>query len=438
MIVALAIKSLRNRKFTAALTVLSIALAVVLLLGVERIRHEARESFASTISGTDLIVGARSSPVHLLLYAVFRIGNPTNNVRWDSYRAFAQRPEVAWTIPISLGDSHRGFRVLGTTQDYFDHYRFARDRKLQFASGKPFQDTHDAVLGAEVAEKLGYGIGRDIVIAHGTGDVSFALHKDHPFRVVGVLARTGTPVDRTVHVSLQGLDAVHAHHHDEGEVVDPLAAALEAKDQHAHDEDHDEDDHDATEKHGDLESHRKISAFLLGLKSRSAALSMQRMVNDYSGEPLTAILPGPTLQEVWDMVGVAEKTLLAVSALVVVVGLTGMLVALLTSLSERRREMAILRSVGARPVHIFSLILGEATFLTLCGVALGIAALYAALLACGPWLESQLGLMISVSWPSPYELWLIVLVGIAGMLIGLIPAYRIYRYSLADGMTIRI
>ena len=433
MIIALAIKSLRNRKFTAALTVLSIALAVVLLLGVERIRHEARESFASTISGTDLIVGARSSPVHLLLYAVFRIGNPTNNVRWDSYRAFADRPEVAWSIPISLGDSHRGFRVLGTTRDYFDHYRFARDRKLQFAIGKPFRDTHDAVLGAEVAEKLGYGIGRDIVIAHGTGDVSFALHQDQPFRVAGVLARTGTPVDRTVHVSLQGLDAVHARH-DEGEASDPLAAALAAKDQHAHDE----DGHDATEEHGDIQSHRKISAFLLGLKSRAAALSVQRLVNEYSGEPLTAILPGPTLQEVWDMVGVAEKTLLAVSALVVVVGLTGMLVALLTSLSERRREMAILRSVGARPVHIFSLILGEATFLTLCGVALGITALYAALLACGPWLESQLGLMISVSWPSPHELWLIVLVGVAGVLIGLIPAYRIYRYSLADGMTIRI
>ena len=167
MILELAIKSLRNRKFTSALTVLSIALAVVLLLGVERIRQEARESFASTISGTDLIVGARSSPVHLLLYSVFRIGNATNNVRWDTYRALASRPEVAWTIPLSLGDSHRGFRVLGTTPDYFTHFRYARDRKLELVQGVPFTEAHDAVLGAEVADALGYHLGQSIVIAHG-------------------------------------------------------------------------------------------------------------------------------------------------------------------------------------------------------------------------------------------------------------------------------
>ena len=127
----LAAKSLRNRKFTATLTVLSIALAVALLLGVERIRQESRASFASTVSGTDLIVGARGSPVHLLLYSVFHIGNATNNIAWDSYRAIAQRPEVAWTIPLSLGDSHRGFRVLGTTSEYFEHLRFARQRRLR-------------------------------------------------------------------------------------------------------------------------------------------------------------------------------------------------------------------------------------------------------------------------------------------------------------------
>jgi putative ABC transport system permease protein len=176
----------------------------------------------------------------------------------------------------------------------------------------------------------------------------------------------------------------------------------------------------------------------VGLKSRAAALSMQRAVNQYEGEPLTAILPGATLQEVWEIVGAAEKTLFAVSVLVVVVGLAGMLVALLTSLSERRREMAVLRSVGARPMHVFALILGEAGFLTLVGIALGVAALYVGLLAGQPWLEARLGLFIAVGWPSAHELGLVALVGVAGVLIGLIPAYRIYRYSLADGMTIRI
>ncbi|HWQ39962.1 MAG TPA: ABC transporter permease [Burkholderiales bacterium] len=420
MIFALALKSLRNRTATAGLTVLSIALAVMLLLGVERIRTESREGFAATISGTDLIVGARTSPAHLLLYSVFRIGNPTNNLRWASYRAIAQRREVAWTIPLSLGDSHRGFRVLGTTADYFAHYRFSRGRRLELASGRVFEKTHDAVLGAEVAEKLNYKVGDRLVIAHGAGEVSFSLHEEQPFEIVGVLARTGTPVDRTVHVTLDGLDALHAK---EQEAADALAELLQGA---------------PNEHRAGVGSAHTISAFLVGLKSRPAALAMQRVINEYPGEPLTAILPGVTLQEIWEIAGAIEKTLFAVSALVLVVGLAGMLVALLTSLAERRREMAILRSVGARPAHVFGLMLGEAAFLTLLGIAVGLAALYLALLAGRPWLESRLGLFLTVGPPSTHEFGLMIVVAMAGLVIGLLPAYRIYRYSLADGMTIRI
>jgi len=432
VIAGLAVKSLRNRKLTAALTVVSIALAVVLLLGVERIRSEARESFASTVSGTDLIVGARASPVHLLLFSVFHIGNATSNIRWDTYVAIASRPELAWSIPISLGDSHRGFRVLGTSLDYFEHFRYARDHRLELARGKRLEGPHDAVLGAEVTRALRYKVGESIVIAHGTGEVSFSLHEDQPFRVVGVLAPTGTPVDRTVHVSLEGLDAIHAGH---DEAADPLAAALRAAEE---DGQRGAADQRSVQAPGGALPRRTISAFLVGLKSRSAALAMQRFVNEYAPEPLTALLPGPTLQEVWELVGAAEKTLLAVSGLVVIVGLVGMLVALLTSLSERRREMAVLRSLGARPSHVFGLILGEAALLTLAGIGLGLAVLYLGLLAGRVWLESRFGLHIGVGWPSVHEVGLIISVTVAGVLIGLIPAYRIYRYSLADGMTIRV
>ena len=414
MIAALAVKSLRNRKFTAVLTTLSIALSVLLLLGVERIRHESRESFTATISGTDLVVGARTSPVNLLLSAVFHIGNATNNIEWKSYRAIAARPDIAWTIPLSLGDSHRGYRVLGTTPAYFEHLRFARDRPLVLEQGRPFDGEQDAVLGADVAQALRYRVGDSIVIAHGAGDVSFALHDQHPFRVTGVLARTGTPVDRTVHVTLAGLDAVHE---DVAGGEDPLAAIIGTKQR--------------------TDAPRAITAFLVGLKSRGAALSAQRAVNEYAGEPLTAVLPGVALQEVWEITGAVEKSLFAVSALVVVVGMSGMLVSLLTSLGERRREMAVLRSLGARPVQIFSLILGEAAFLTAMGIMLGAIALYAGLLAGRSWLESRLGLYIAVGLPSPEEGGLIALVAAAGLLIGLIPAWRSYRYSLADGMIVR-
>jgi putative ABC transport system permease protein len=416
VIAGLALKSLRNRRATAALTVASIALAVLLLLGVERIREESRESFASAVSGTDLIVGARTSPVHLLLASVFHIGSVASNVGWESYRALSQRPEVAWTIPLSLGDSHRGYRVLGTDAGYYEHLRFGRGRRLEFVQGRAPRDEGEAALGAEVAQALRYKAGDAIVIAHGAGEVSFLQHERHPFTITGVLARTGTPADRTVHVSLQGLDAVH----DEGAVEeDPIAAALRE---------------DAV---GQGHPPKAISAFLVGLKSRPAALGFQRSVNEYAGEPLTAILPGVALQEVWEITAAVERTLLGVSALVVAVGLAGMLVALLTSLGERRREMAVLRSVGARPAQIFALLLGEAGLLTLAGIALGVMALYALLLGGQGWIESRLGLVIVVGWPPARELALMGIVALAGLLIGLVPAWRVYRLSLADGMTIR-
>ncbi|MEQ1880249.1 MAG: ABC transporter permease [Burkholderiales bacterium] len=420
MMAWLAVRSLRNRWFTAGLTVFSIALAVTLLLGVERIRQASREGFAATISGTDLVVGARASPVHLLLYSVFHIGNATNNLRWASYETVARRPEVTWTIPLSLGDSHRGFRVLGTSAEYFRHFRFARERRLEFREGAAFESDKDAVVGAEVAATLGYRPGDSIVIAHGAGDVSFSLHERHPLIVSGVLARTGTPVDRTVHVSLESLDEMHEDS-GAGSTSDPLAAMLHTLG----------DNSLAT-------SSRTLSAFLVGLHTRSSALPMQRWVNEFADEPLTAVLPGVALQEVWEITGAAERALFAVSALVAIVGLAGMLVALLTGINERRREMAILRSVGARPIHVFALILGETALLTLTGIALGIAILYMGLIGGQSWLESRLGIFIAAGWPGVREFGLMAMVAMAGLLIGLLPAWRTYRYSLSDGLTLRM
>ena len=432
MIVDLAWKSLRNRRVTVALTVLSIALSVTLLLGVERIRAQARENFTSTISGTDLVVGARTSAVHLLLFSVFRIGDANNNVRWDSYRDIAARPDVAWTIPLSLGDSHRGYRVLGTNADYFTHLRYARDRTLQFAAGGPFAGHTEAVLGADVARALGYGLGQSLVVAHGTGEEAFIEHAAQPFRVSGILARTGTPADRTIHESHEGRDGLHADRPDK-HPVDPLAAAaLAARDKHGH----------AAAASGapaaDRTDQRTISAFLVGLKSRAAALGAQRAINEFDEEPLTAILPGVTLLEVWDLVGTAERALRAVSLMVVAVGLAGMLIALLTGLNERRREMSVLRSVGARPAHVFGLILGEAGLLTALGLLLGIAGLYAGLWLGGGWLEARYGLAMSLRAPSAFELGVIALIFLCGLLVGTLPALRSYRYSVADGMTVRL
>lgn len=420
-ILHLTLRSVRNRRLTAALTLVSIALSVALLLGVERLRNDARASFASTIAGTDLVVGARSGPVQLLLYAVFRIGNATSNVRWQSIEAVRAHPAVKWVVPLSLGDSHRGFRVLGTDAGYFEHYRYGRGRPLAFAAGRAFSGTLDGVfeaaIGAEVAETLGYAVGSRIVVAHGAGEVSFAEHADKPFAVVGVLARTGTPVDRTVHVSLEAIEAIHLDWQG-GAPLPGLAIAPEEV------------------RKFDLRP-RAVTAALVGLESRAAVLRVQRFVNEYRDEPLLAILPGATLQELWSLVGVAERALLAVSALVVAVGLAGLAAVMVASLGERRRELAILRALGASPREVFALLAAEALLLALAGCALGLLLLYAAVGTLSPRLESQWGLVVTLAPPSAREALLLAAVVGAGLLASLVPGWRAYRLSLADGMTVR-
>ena len=213
-LLTLAARSAWHRRGTLVLVVLSIALATLLLLTLERMRSDIRASFSQAVSGTDLVVGARTGPVQLMLYAVFRIGGATNNVRMSSLSQIAQHRAVAWLVPLALGDSHRGFAVLGTTPEYFTRFLYGDKQALALAEGRAFkgdlEGLYDTVLGADVAQALGYRLGQRITLTHGLATSSLAAeHADKPFTVVGILARTGTPVDRTVHVSLQAIEAIH-------------------------------------------------------------------------------------------------------------------------------------------------------------------------------------------------------------------------------------
>ncbi|MGL4829804.1 MAG: ABC transporter permease [Vibrio sp.] len=417
VILNLAWKSLLNRKATALLTVLTVSIAVVLLLGVERIRTQAKESFANTISGTDLIVGGRSGQINLLLYSVFRIGNATNNIDWLSYQEFSQHRAVKWTIPISLGDSHKGFRVLGTNHSYFEYYRYGSKQPLTFSQGKEFNGLFETVIGADVAKTLGYQVGSQVIIAHGISDVGFSRHDNLPFTVVGILAPTGTPVDKTVHVSLEAIEAIHVGW-ESGANLGHQPSAVQLAER------------DFTPK--------QITAMLIGLKSKIQTFALQRQINDYSAEPLSAIMPGVALHELWGMMSVAEQALMAVSIFVVIAGLLGMLSSLLTSLQERRREMSILRAMGARPQHVFALLVSEASVLTLLGIALGVSILYLLLASAAPMIANQYGIQIALTGLTPYEWQLLGWVQLSGIVIGFIPALRAYRQSLSDGMTIRL
>lgn len=411
-------RSAWNRRFTLALTMLSIALSTLLLLGVERIRTELRQNFSSSVSGTDLIVGARTGSTQLLLYSVFRIGAATNNISWQSVQALAAHPGVDWVVPLSLGDSHRGFAVLATTPDYFAHFRYGNKQPLVLREGKPFIELFDAVIGAEVADKLGYHVGQKITLAHGSGELNVAEHADKPFTVVGVLARTGTPVDRTVHIGLAAMEAIHLDWVGGAPMPGVRIPAEQVR------------KFDLTPKN--------VTAALVGLKNRAAVFGVQRWVSTYSGEPLMAILPGVALDELWQVIGVGENALLLMSALVAVVSLAGLVSVVLAGLNERRRELAVLRAVGASLRHVLALLALEGAIVTVLGVLLGVVAAVLGVALLSPWLQSQFGLALHLSPPTLNEWALLGALLAAGWLASLLPGIRAYRLSLADGLSPRI
>ena len=416
-LLTLALASAWNRRFTLTLTLAAIAFSVAMLLGVERTRNAAHESFAHSISGTDLVVGPRTSPVQLMLYAVFRIGEATTNMKWASYQELAQNPDVAWIVPLSIGDSHHGFPVVGTSAEYFERYRYGLSLPLELSAGRRFEGLFETVLGAEVAERMKYKVGDRITLSHGTGEFG-AEHSDKPFTVVGILTRTGTPVDRSIHVSLESMEAIHLDW--QGGMRIP---GLSIPPQFA--------------KKFDI-APKEITAALIGLKSRARAFQVQRTINNYAGEPLLAVLPGVALNELWSIVGVVENTLLLVAGMIVVIGLSGMIVAVWAGLNERRRELAILRSVGASPVDVIVLLGLEGLLLTALGVTLGYGLLTVLSLAAAPWMQARFGVVVP-AWPGGREeLALVGMVFAAGLLAALLPALRACRLSLADGLTPRL
>jgi len=416
MILRLALSSLIARVLTVSMTILAIALSVALFLGVEKVRTGAKASFADTISGTDLIVGARSGSVQLLLYSVFRIGNATNNLTWQSYQDIAARPQVDWIVPISLGDSHRQFRVMGTTPEFFERYKYRSGKSLVVQDGAVMDDLFDTVIGADVAATLDYAVGDPIVVAHGLA--SFSEHEDQPFRVSGILAKTGTPVDRTVIVSLQAIEAIHVDWQSGAQIPGQSTPADVIRQMK-------------------LEP-QAVTAALLGVKSRLQVFGLQRTINEYPQEPLLAILPGVALQELWQIVGIAETALIGVSAMVVVTALIGMMATIFSSLNERRREMAIFRAMGARPRVILGLLVLEAVVMAAIGAALGLAFLYVGLFIGQPLIESAFGLWLPIEAPTLREVWVLLGVVVAGAIVSMIPALRAYRMSLADGMMVRV
>ena len=484
-VLLVASRSLRYRLSGVLLTIASVALSVFVLLGVEHVRQEARSGFASTVSGVDLIVGARTGEINLLLLSIFRIGTATANVSWESVEQLDQQRKVDWTVPISLGDSHRNFRVIGTTQAFFSRYKYGAKQPLVFEQGQPFEAVAEVVLGARVARELGYQLGDSLVLSHGMADTSFTHHDQLPFAVSGVLAGTGTPIDNALFVGLEAIDAMHS---DGGSENHQAPEAPEAHDAHERHEEHEEhegheehdahedhdahegrdehevheehvvhedhdaheghdahEDHDTHEEHEALDDHEEhheahdhppigtVTAVLVGLSSPITTLQVKRWVDEYEGEALLAILPGVALTQLWELVGNVESVLLGISVLILVSSLLGLNAMLLASMRERRREIEVLRSIGAPSSFILSLLMIESLLIVSVGVVLAVGTLLASITAANTLFAETFGLMISSQILNPSNVTALGLIYLTAVIVTLLPALQAYRVSRSVG-----
>jgi putative ABC transport system permease protein len=398
------------------MTIFAISLSLMLYLSVEKLRSSAYTSFTNTISQTDLIVGSRTGSVQLLLYSIFRIGNATNNITWESYQDIIEKDEVKWAVPISLGDSHKGYRVMGTNKDFFKHYKYRGNKSLVIKDGKYFSDLYDVVLGFSVAEKLDYQISSSIIVSHGLK--SFTDHDEQPFKVSGILAKTGTPVDNTIIVSLKAIEAIHVDWSSGAKIPGQITPIDEIRKM-------------------DLAT-SNITAILLGIDSKLKIFQFQRWINEYPEEALTAILPGVALQELWRIVGVVENILLGISFVVILTTLMGMAAIVLSSLNERRREMAIWRAMGASPKIVIGLLMLEALIISSVSIFFSTILLFILLYFLQPWIDTTYGILVTVEMFSLSDIYIFILFIFAAMFVSLIPALRAYWFSINDGMTVKI
>jgi putative ABC transport system permease protein len=411
MLIKLAWRSLVNRRTTALLTWFALSISIALVLGVDHLRNQARESFNKTLAGCDLIVGARTGSINLLLYSVFRVGNATTSVSWGSYQELTKHSAVAWVIPISLGDSHRGFPVLGTNGQYFAHYKYGAQQNLQFAQGEAFGSGYEAVLGANVAKKLGYKLTDRLVLAHGAADINLAKHDDMPFVVKGILQPTGTPVDDSIHVSLAAIEAIHLNWQSGPHGQISADAAWQQ----------------------DL-TPRSVTAMLIGLKSPASIFTLQRQINDYPDEALQAILPGVALSELWQMVGLVERVLVFIVTLILITALLGMVASLLAAMNERQREIAILRALGASAGYIFILVETEVVLIVSASLIAGTGLVTLGLVCFTPLIAEHFGLFIAINPLQSYTIFAAAAAMGLAVILGALPALSAYRRALGEGL----
>lgn len=434
-LLGIAWRNIRQRLLTSGLTALSLALGVALVVATlvtGRIVNRAFESGSGL--GYNMIVGAKGSPLQLVLNSVYFISRPIENVPWALYQQFLPAAERAdgvdgtyaastkTAVPICMGDYFRSYRVVGTNAAFFDRLTRGDGRPFEFAAGTNFRDDDffGGVLGAAVAANLGLNVGDTFAPTHGADDG--AVHD--PFKVIGILARTDTPIDRGVFVNMEGfyLQDGHAKPLPEGETPSAPPAATAAN----------------ASGHVPLPfNQREVTAILLetaslpGLPAELTAMGLRTAINE--GRDGQAALPVAEIRQLLDLfVKPLELLLLLVTALVVLVSAIGILVSMVGSSLERSRDVAIMRALGARRSHVLATVLIEAVLLAVGGGLAGWMLGHLLVGAIGPWITTNAGVTASIFSAAPLaEALLVPFLVVLAIVAALLPAIAAYRTDVA-------
>jgi putative ABC transport system permease protein len=455
-LLVIAFKSLKQRALSSALTALSVALGIMLVVSVLVVNGVVENTFNQKSVGVSLLVGPRGSDLGNVLSAVYRIGKPAENLPWrvlteDIATAAERLPGVKnaadiieWVIPMTMGDvtQEGSFPVLGTTPKYF---------KMEYASGKKFQkkgelpvNSFDAIIGSQVARENGWDIGSQFSLIHGGADGH--VH-DEKFTVVGLLAPTGTANDRTVFVNIEGFFLISGHEKPPEDAISRLrefgyevtpeqeAVIREAAGGHDHaaHDDHAGHDHGSHAPHPIPDDLKEVSFILVRTKSPTASIMLAAELNE--GMRAQAVNPIIVISRLMKLfVGNTRKLLLFLTALIVVVAGIGIFVSIYNSMSDRKREIAIMRALGASRVTVFSIILGESLLLCLGGGILGLLMGHGLVVVAAPFIEAQAGIMVNPWSFDVMELVLFpILIGMA-TLVGFLPGLTAYRTDVADSL----
>ncbi len=376
---------LRARPLGTLLNVLLLALGVGTIGFVLIVNGQIGDSLNRDAKGIDLIVGAKGSPIQLILAGIFHLDAPTGNVPLNAAEELAKNPLIKRVIPLSLGDSFRGYRIVGTSPDYVGLYGGV------LASGQMWNDRMQAVFGSAVAAKTGLGVGDRFVGSHGLTEGG-PVHGDSVYTIVGVLKATGTVLDRLVLVNTESVWFVH-----EGKVSDPDEQKV-------------------------IEVERQVTVLLIQYASPLAAASLPRKINTETD--MLAASPAYESARLFRMIGVGADVIKAFGGVVLATAALSLFIALYHALNERAYDIAVLRTLGARPSQIALMMMMEALMLAVLGGVLGLLLAHLLVAILLSWMAPQESLRISAWVFSGQELWLLAPALLAAALAALLPSWR--------------